>query len=217
MHRPGRIGRDVFDIDLGSLTPIALRRKRRPRAERCASASARPPASSVRLIKPGPATSTTAIKIVRAQFRSDQFGEVARFGLGFFRQHHRGIGRHIAMRGVARRLDHDPRKIDVRRPSTLRRERTHRRHVRAQARRRKDAAVRFIGHGRTVPGIGPRVGLGRRLTQIGGRVKKPLMFGQGEAVGHPGNEIADSPGPLGFGFRGTRIAAIPAGKSPGVF
>src|ERR1700730_7892383 len=38
----------------------------------------------------------------------------------------------------------------------------------------------------------------RRLTQIRGRVKKPLMFGQGEAVGHSGDEVADPPCTIGF-------------------
>src|SRR4051812_3589973 len=38
--------------------------------------------------------------------------------------------------------------------------------------------------------------LGRRLTQIRGRVKKPLVLGKRKAVGHPGDEIADPPGAL---------------------
>src|SRR5713226_4638305 len=44
----------------------------------------------------------------------------------------------------------------------------------------------------------------RRLTQIGGRVKKPLMFGQGEAVGHSGDEVADPPCAIGFAVSAIR-------------
>src|SRR6266702_2448294 len=40
--------------------------------------------------------------------------------------------------------------------------------------------------------------MGRRLTQIRGRVKKPLVLDQGKPVGHPGDEIADPPGARGF-------------------
>src|SRR5260221_7837000 len=45
--------------------------------------------------------------------------------------------------------------------------------------------------------------MGRRLTQIRGRVKKPLMFGQREAVGHSGDEVADPPRTLDFGVPAT--------------
>src|SRR5689334_21732702 len=45
----------------------------------------------------------------------------------------------------------------------------------------------------------------RRLTQIRGRVKKPLMLDQGVAIGHPGDEIADPAGALGLGFLGRGI------------
>ena len=51
--------------------------------------------------------------------------------------------------------------------------------------------------------------LGRRLTQIRGRVKKPLMFGDGEAVGHPGDEVADPSDTLGFGLVVAAIARQP--------
>ena len=47
------------------------------------------------------------------------FSEIARFGFGLPGQNHRGIGRHIAVRGLARRLDHDPRQVDAgRQPAT---------------------------------------------------------------------------------------------------
>jgi len=53
-------------------------------------------------MKPGPATSTDAIKSSAAQFCRDLFGEIARFCLRILGQNHRGVGRHIAMRSVAR-------------------------------------------------------------------------------------------------------------------
>ena len=123
MHRPGRICRHVFDVHLGS------------RADRASAVSVALTQNGPQRVRPGLRLEREideartgdldhGDQIVRAQFRSDQFGEVARFGLGFLRQHHRGIGRHIAVRGVARRLHHDLRKIDIRRPSTLRRERS---------------------------------------------------------------------------------------------
>ena len=59
----------------------------------------------------------------------------------------------------------------------------------------------------------------RRLTQIRGRVKKPLMLGQREAVGHPGDEIADPPGAvgLGLGLPHRPAAAIPAAGRRALF
>src|SRR3954467_15246406 len=42
--------------------------------------------------------------------------------------------------------------------------------------------------------------MGRRLTQIRGRVKKPLVLDQRKAVGHPRDEIANSSGTLGRGL-----------------
>src|ERR1700756_4318307 len=42
--------------------------------------------------------------------------------------------------------------------------------------------------------------MGRRLTQIGGRVKKPLVLDQRVAVGHPRDEIADPADAFGVGF-----------------
>ena len=74
-------------------------------------------------MKPGPATSTDAIRSSARSFAAICLGEIARLGLGFLGQHHRGIGRHVAMRGIARRLDHDPRQIDAGGPAAFGRER----------------------------------------------------------------------------------------------
>ena len=67
-------------------------------------------------MKPGPATSTEAIRSSARSFSANLLGEIARLCLGFLGQHHRGIGRHVAMRGIARRLDHDAGEIDARGP-----------------------------------------------------------------------------------------------------
>ena len=42
--------------------------------------------------------------------------------------------------------------------------------------------------------------MGRRLTQIRGQVKKPLVLGQRETIGYPGNEIADPARPRALGI-----------------
>ena len=58
---------------------------------------------------------------------------------------------------------------------------------------------------------------GRRLTQIRGRVKKPLVLGQGEPVGHPGDEIADPAGALGLVVSlSLPSAAIPRADRPAI-
>ena len=74
-------------------------------------------------MKPGPATSTDAIKSSARSLAAICFGEIARLCLGLLGQHHRGVGRHVAMRGIARRLDHDARQIDAGGPPALSRER----------------------------------------------------------------------------------------------
>ena len=74
-------------------------------------------------MKPGPATSTAAIRSSARSLAAICFGEIARLCLGLLGQHHRGVGRHVAMGGIARRLDHDPRQVDTVRPSAFRRER----------------------------------------------------------------------------------------------
>ena len=58
--------------------------------------------------------------------------------------------------------------------------------------------------------------IGRRLTQIRGRVKKPLMLGQGETVGHPGDEIADPAGTLALALALPALDAIRAADRPAI-
>jgi hypothetical protein len=70
-------------------------------------------------MKPGPAISTCD-QIVARSLAAICFGEIARFAPWLLGQHHRGIGRHVAMRGIARRLDHDPRQIEATTSSMMR-------------------------------------------------------------------------------------------------
>ena len=48
-------------------------------------------------MKPGPATSTLAMSVVGAQLLGERLGELARLLAGVLRQHHGGVGRHVAV------------------------------------------------------------------------------------------------------------------------
>ena len=50
---------------------------------------------------------------------ADLIGKAARIGPGGLRQHHRGVGREIAMRRIARRLDRNSAEIEPARKSPL--------------------------------------------------------------------------------------------------
>ena len=113
MHRPGRISRDVFDIDL-------LARPDRALTVSVALAQHRP-----QRVCPGryfqseiDETWTGNIhrgdQIVGAHPLGDLFCEVAGFGLCFLGEHHGSVGRHVAMGRVLRRLDHHPRQVRAR-------------------------------------------------------------------------------------------------------
>ena len=52
--------------------------------------------------------------VQRAEFADEQVGERARIHARRLGKHHRGVGRQIAMRGIARRLDRDIREIKAR-------------------------------------------------------------------------------------------------------
>ncbi len=70
-------------------------------------------------------------QIVRAQLFGELLGEIARLCPGFLGEHHGGVGRHVAMGGIARRLDHDAGEIDAGRPIVFGRKRgTNRVHAR---------------------------------------------------------------------------------------
>ncbi len=112
MHRSRRIGRHVFDIDLltGSDRAPAIRGTvAQHRAQRIG-----PGRRLQREIdEAGSGDIHRRHQIVFAQLRSDSVSQIARLGFRLFRQHHRGIARHVAMRRILGRLDDDARQIDA--------------------------------------------------------------------------------------------------------
>ena len=122
MHRPGRIGRDVFDIDLGAVADRAFAVSRAFAQHR--EQFARPDLGlQGEIDEAGPGDLDGSHQIVGAQFFRDFVGEIARFCLGVLGEHHCGIRRHVAMAGIARRLDHDAGEIDAGGPLALGRQR----------------------------------------------------------------------------------------------
>ena len=121
MHRPGRIGRDIFDVD----------RAHRRRCRSCRNAD--PRSTALRnAVDPGGRLKREideawagdldlADQIVGAKLFRNRFREFARLLAGILGQHHGGIGRHVAMRRIARRLDRR-RATDRCRPATRRRQ-----------------------------------------------------------------------------------------------
>ena len=118
MHRAGRVGRDIFDIDLAA---AADRRAAVIRAgiEDGGKLGMPVAIADPRLTKPGPGHFGRGDIRVGPQRFGDLLGQRSRVLAGRLGQHHRGIGREIAMRGVARRLDADPRQIRTQRRPCL--------------------------------------------------------------------------------------------------
>ena len=104
VHRPGRVGGDIFDIDAD---PLAKRRAAIIRARRSDRGDLVAPGvvgeAQVDEARPGDRDLYDAVEF--AQFGGDRLGQRARVGLGRLGEHHRGVGRKIAMRRIARRLD----------------------------------------------------------------------------------------------------------------
>ena len=112
MHRPGRIGGHVFDIHRRAVTDVApaviaaephrglqrIEPGRRPQRE---------------IDEAGACNFDLGDERITAQLFSNQFGEVAWFAAGILCQHHGRIGRHVAMAGIAWRLDRYARLIDT--------------------------------------------------------------------------------------------------------
>ena len=113
MHRPGRIGRDIFDIDRHAARRYRSLPYCAPSCTALRSASIHAAGLSVRLMKPGPATSTLATRSSARSLSGDRFGKLARLAAGILGEHHGGIGRDVAMRRIARRLDRHARLIDA--------------------------------------------------------------------------------------------------------
>ena len=118
MHRPGRVGGDVFDVDLGAVADRAFA-VGRGLAQHVAQRVRPDLGLQGEIDEAGPGDVDGSHQIVGAQFFRDLVGEIARLRLGVFGQHHRGIRRHVAMAGIARRLDHDTGEIDAGGPLAL--------------------------------------------------------------------------------------------------
>ena len=122
MHRSGRIGRDVFDIDLGAVADRAFA-VGRSLAQHGAQFAGPDLRLQGEIDESGTRDLNTGDQIVGAQFFRDLVGEITRLDLGVLGQHHRGVGGHVAMARIARRLDHDAGEIDAGGPLALGRER----------------------------------------------------------------------------------------------
>ena len=112
MHRAGRIGRHVLDIDLVAAADRAAAIGRALRQHRAQLIG--PDLGLQRQIDEArPGDLDLGHHRLGAQFGGDLLGEIARLGLGFLGQHHRGIGRHVAMGRVLGRLHHHARQIET--------------------------------------------------------------------------------------------------------
>ncbi len=112
MHRAGRVCRDIFDIDLLAGTKLRAAVVGSGRDDR--SKQALPVADG----KPDVDEARTGDGDVGyvgifLQLGDDDFGERARIGPQRLCQHHRGIGRDIAVACITRRLDGDAAEIEL--------------------------------------------------------------------------------------------------------
>ena len=123
-------------------------------------------------------------QLIGAQLLGDFFRKLAGLLAGILGEHHRGIGCHVAVRGVARWLDRHARLIDP-------------------CRQFASGDQRSVGAVNAIKDFGENVlcrhennvqefAVCRALTQFRGRVKEPAVFGERVAVGHAGDEIGDA-------------------------
>ena len=184
MHRPGRIGRDIFDIDRLAAADIAravLRAQLHRAAQRLD-----PGGRLEREIDEAWAGDVDlGDESVGAKLFRDRFGKLARFLAGILGQHHGGVGRDVAMRRIARRLDGHARLIDACRQDTGSNKR------RSRGGRDRECSAKMFFVAMVQSAVGTRAA---RLTQFRGRVKEPRVLGERKAVGHAGDEIGDAAG-----------------------
>jgi hypothetical protein len=112
MHRPRRVGRDVFHIDLlgGADGAPAV-----------AGAIAQNGAQRIgpdrglegQVDEAGTGDLDRRDQGVGAQFAGNRLGEVFRLRLRLFGQHHRRVGCHVAMGNIPGRLDHHARQVET--------------------------------------------------------------------------------------------------------
>ena len=112
VHRAGRIGGDVFDVDLFVRTHC-----RATVVGAAVENDAQFLAPDVGLERQIDEARTGDVNLGHQRFGAqclgNGVGQFARLLAGVFRQHHRGVGRHVAVARIARRLDHDARQIGL--------------------------------------------------------------------------------------------------------
>ena len=157
-----------------------------------ASCAAQKASDRRRLTKPGPATCDGRDVRIGLKPHGNLHGKLARLSSERLCEHHRGIGRDVAMRGVARRLGIDAVERAGARPR--------RRGADDRSPPRRGSAARNLEevHRNPAPDNAAQAdraasaASARALAQIGGVVKQPLMLGDRIAVGHAGNVIRDA-------------------------
>ena len=119
VHRPGRIGGNVFDIDRRALPHVAAAIIHPGKEHR---AQCRDPGRRLeRQIDEARAGHLRpSHEFIGAQLGGDRLGQFGRRLARVFRQHHGRVGGHIAVACLARRLHHDPRLIDAGRQNAVR-------------------------------------------------------------------------------------------------
>ena len=195
MHRPGRIGAHIFDID----RPFPARR---PGPETRSLDENVGEDIQVNLwlehdIDEAGACDLGALHIrLKPEIGDKPFGERARVRarlLGFPRVDHRRVGREVAVGRVARRLDDEAAKIEVRRQfargdplfdetGDARLELGEDVHDSYRAERSQCLRLAIQRHGRLAA---------RLYRKSGAPVKKPGVLGDGETVGHAGDIVGD--------------------------
>ena len=211
MHRTGRVGGHVFDIDLCTVADGAV--PILPSSMQNGAQRLDPGGRLERQIDEARARHLDLVdKGVGPQAIADCISKLARLLAGILGQHHGGIGRHVAVIGIARRLDYHTRLVDAGRQHPGR----HQGSVGGPHLVENSGKNVLIGH---------TFGLGvlARVTQICDQVKarspppfsaepvskmllpqfrrpleQPLMLDQSVAVGHPGDEIGGGAQPGGF-------------------
>ena len=146
-------------------------------------------------MNPGPATSIPVIVGIASSFGTDQLGQRARIGARALGQHHRGIGREVAVAGVARRLDRDVLAVEAGGQRALGGQFVEDaveqgRILRVERRAYKD--------GEPLAQQARRVTRQKRSAGSFDRSDQLLVAGDGEAVGHAGDEVADAAQAVGF-------------------
>ena len=118
MHRPGRVGRDIFDVHA-----LAGAQRRAPigwTERRDGGELAAPGIVGQREVdEAGTGDRSRGYTGIGLDMPDDAFRQRARVGGGGFGQHHGGVGGEVAMRGVARRFDGHAGARRVRRQRTL--------------------------------------------------------------------------------------------------